>query len=111
MDRRRKRLFDRIVEHYVTSRDFNGLYVSSSTFTRRDVRAVRRLVREGKVQVVSENDFSNPHIRPWGSKRSIEDRLADVDAVDTGMTLCLYPTSLGMEGRLELGLWRGEPYR
>lgn len=112
MRRRRDRtIFDRIVEHYVTSRDFNGLYMSKPTWTRRDRCAVGRLVREGMVQVVSEADYLNPHIRPWASKRSISDQLADIDAVQTGMALCLYPTRRGMEERPELALWPIEPYR
>lgn len=111
MRRARRKILDDVIEHYVTSGDFNGLALRPSTLTQRQLRHVRRLVADGHLQVVSEADFINPHIRPWASKRSVEDQVADVDNLSDTMHLCLYPTPAAMAGRAELETFLEEPYR
>jgi len=64
-------IFNRIVERYRNSRDFNGLHFLGETEGTR--AAVIALVRDDLVQVVSEEDYPNPHIRPWPSRRSLDE--------------------------------------
>ncbi len=43
------------------------------------------LVRAGLVQVVSGEDWMNPHIRPWASRRSAE---SQVESLRSGQRVC-----------------------
>ncbi len=61
--------------------------------------AAAELIRDGLIQAVSTKDFLNPHIRPWQSRRSIEDQTDEIRALTPESdTVCLYPTKLGMKG-------------
>jgi hypothetical protein len=100
-----------VVFAYVESGDFNGFRVDATTFSEHQLDDARRLVAAGVLQVVTEEDYPNPHIRPWASRRTREDQIADLGRVGDGRTVCLYPTSEAMEGRPELLLWPNEPYR
>jgi hypothetical protein len=111
MRRREKRLLDEVVGYYLASGDFNGLYVRPGSTSRSRQKATRELVGSEYLQVVTEADYLNPHIRPWASKRTVEDQLADVDQAADGWGYCLYPTPRAMEGRPEVGRWPNEPYR
>ena len=108
---KRRRVLDRVVGQYITSGDFNGFHVTKSTLSSGELVAVRNLVRDGQLQVVGDADYLNPHIRPWASKRTIEEQLADLDRIANGTTLCLYPTPAAMASRPEAKLWPDQPYR
>jgi hypothetical protein len=64
-------LLAKVVDHYLTSREFNGLPVGQSTGP---MSNAEQLIRDGLVQLVTSTDYLNTHIRPWlkttGSARS-----------------------------------------
>ncbi len=105
----KEELFKRITEFYRDSRDFNGMYFSGDTEDER--AAAVALVREGLVQVVAEADFINPHIRPWPSKRSVDEQVSSITALDgTGYGVCLYPTPLSLKRPGTRRAYRGRPF-
>jgi hypothetical protein len=104
-------VLDMVVSAYIESGDFNGLRVDATTFSQEQLEEARRLVGAGLLQVVSQQDYLNPHIRPWASRRTLEDQVADLGRVGDGGSACLYPTPEAMEGRPELLRWPDEPYR
>lgn len=72
---------------------------------------LEQLVQDGLVQVVSEHDFPNPHIRPWASRRTIDSQLDDLKTADKGgPPVCLYPTPAAMEVRLPDSLHAQSPF-
>lgn len=90
-------LLEKVRNRYLDSQDFNGLHVKGGDV---DLKVpAEELLQSGLVQVVSFADFSNPHIRPWVSKRTIEDQLLDIRELseDDPHGFCLYPTSFAME--------------
>jgi hypothetical protein len=103
-------LLDKIIEQYLSSRDFNGLYVDNDSDLDRS-EAVR-LVQEGLVQVVDETDWMNPHIRPWPSRRSVSEQTESINSLgDENYGLCVYPTAKAMQGITFGERYTGEPYR
>ena len=91
-------LLKRATDHYLKSGDFNGLYFHESEPDQRQ-EAVD-LVRGGYLQVVSEADYPNPHIRPWPSRRSVEDQVGDVEKLpESDYGVCLYPTAKALSPR------------
>lgn len=103
-------LMGRIRERYLGSRDFNGLHIRAKLVEPARAPAIE-LVEAGLVQVVTAADYMNIHIRPWPSRRPVEDQIQDMrglSAADYGV--CLYPTAAGMRGvRLPARL-NGRPY-
>jgi hypothetical protein len=57
-------LLREVLKFYGSSPDFNGLYLTGEDRAR--TSAAVELVREGMVQVVSQEDYLNPHIRAAG---------------------------------------------
>ncbi len=103
-------LLEEVVKQYLESRDFNGYYFHKASAT--VLAEAKKLLNEGFVQVVDENDYPNPHIRPWRSKRSTEDQLRSLEEATTGeYGACLYPTASALEGRLPPELYTDQPYR
>lgn len=103
-------LLDRIIDHYRSSNDFNGLRFMGEREEERAAAAA--LVRDGRVQVVSEADYPNPSIRPWPSRRSLDQQvesIAELDGNDYG--LCLYPTPLVLSKPSTRRAYRGQPFR
>lgn len=75
------------------------------------VRSAVELVREGRLQVVSEADWMNPRIRPWPSQRTIEQQVESITSLaENGYSVCLYPTELGMKGVRLLKRFEGRPF-
>lgn len=103
-------LLQKVVDHYLTSSDFNGLRVDSGDFTAVELGLLQDLVSEGQLQVVSEEDFPNPSIRPWSSRRSVESQAQDLSRLDE-QPVCLYPTPIALQDRSESGRWNDQPYR
>lgn len=95
---------------YLRSGDFNGLYIGadiSNTF----LDAAVSLVRNGLLQVMSTEDYLNPHIRPWASRRTVEQQIGSLEALpDVDYGVCLYPTALGMKGVRLPKRMSGRPY-
>lgn len=107
-----RQVLDRVVTHYIESGDFNGLYVDKDRTSREELEAVDVLVRDGLVQVVGDEDYVNPHIRPWASKRTTDAQIEDIRGIaDSRYGFCLYPTLLAMAGRPELATFDAQPYR
>lgn len=87
-----------VTDCYLKSRDFNGYYLGGDIDTVVLGRA-KQLVRDGIIQVVDEQDYMNPHIRPWPSRRTIEEQVESLDALPGAkFGLCLYPTPQALSG-------------
>jgi hypothetical protein len=104
----RDALLAEVVEQYLRSGDFNGLAFADET--RRD--SAKALIREGLVEVIGEEDFPNPHIRPWANRRSTDEQVASLDAAVDGTTsgVCLYPLSKALVGQEEVQALSDKPY-
>ncbi|MGW0052615.1 hypothetical protein [Nocardia nova] len=102
-------LLDSIIDKYLSSGDFNGLYIHHESPEK--LSAATRLVENGLVQVVDGNDYMNCHIRPWSSRRSVDEQIASINGLpEAGYGLCLYPTPKAMS-EYDLGdRFRDEPY-
>lgn len=86
-------LLERVINHYLTSREFNGLPVGRSSGTHDNAA---RLLRDGLVQLVTNTDYMNTHIRPW-VRDDVKRQEAELSAVAAGEQQgCLYPTSKAM---------------
>jgi hypothetical protein len=106
----RQLLLDQVLNQYRTSGDFNGFYVGPKDSDLFDSAA--DLTQAGLVQVVSEKDYVNPHIRPWPSKRSLEDQIGSINDLATSeYGLCLYPTPKALEEHRVPDAYPDEPYR
>lgn len=93
-------MLDKIIKFYLNSGDFNGLPLRPDA-TEADIIEAIKLVKQGLIQVVAQEDYLNPHIRPWQSMRSSDEQVLSLtslkDAGEYGVT-CLYPTHKGMKG-------------
>lgn len=70
------------------------------------------LVRAGLVEVITDDDYPNPHIRPWPCRRSREQQIQDIARPDhDNHALCLYPTAVALQDRLDSQLFVDQPYR
>jgi hypothetical protein len=71
-----------------------------------------QLTQDGMVQVVSEDDYLNPHIRPWPSKRSVESQIESIQRMERGsFGVCLYPTSKALKKYRVRNRYADQPYR
>jgi hypothetical protein len=97
------------VERYLTSGDFNGFYISEG-----DPRgpAAETLIRERRIEVVAQDDFPNPHIRPWASRRSVHEQIDSLRNAVAGTEygVCLYPLPSVLETRDEVKALADRPY-
>lgn len=91
----RDQLLAEVVERYLRSGDFNGLFVGAGDPRR---AAAEELVRGGLIEVIGEEDFPNPHIRPWASRRTLDEQVASLAAAVKGTSygVCLYPVSTAL---------------
>jgi len=105
-----QQLLKRIIDHYLRSRDFNGSYFHEEAEA--DRKEAIELVREGLVQVVGEVDYPNPHIRPWPTRRSIDEQVASIETLLTSQYgVCLYPTPKALASRRISKALADRPYR
>lgn len=84
-----------VIEKYLSSKDFNGLYVHA--LSENDKKEVQQLIEDGVIEVVTVDDYMNPHIRPWSPRTSQEEQakaIEDLDKQEYGV--CLYPTRQAM---------------
>lgn len=103
-------LLTEVLAQYRTSRDFNGFYVGPDKTDLFDPAIA--LTRAGLIQVVSEKDYPNPHIRPWPSKRSLEDQVESIhDLTGSDYGLCLYPTPKALANHPAPDHYSDEPFR
>lgn len=112
MSDQKKPLLKEIIEFYLTSRDFNGLPLRADA-TETNIAKAIELTKQGIIQVVTEDDYLNPHIRPWQSKRSVDDQVDSLRALkgagEYGVA-CLYPTHKGMKGIRLPSRYSSRPY-
>lgn len=103
-------LLELVLAHYRTSSDFNGLRIDGTS--PEICRSAADLIRDGLIEVVSEDDFPNPSVRPWPSRRTAEDQAESVLALHgTDSAVCLYPTSKALAEHPHDTPYEGEPFR
>lgn len=101
-----------VVDRYLKSGDFNGLYLPPGTESDL-VDDAKQLTLSGLVQVMADEDYPNPHIRPWPSRRTVESQaqsLADLADVDAHYGVVLYPTPLALRGVRVPRRLKGHPF-
>ena len=93
-------LLDDVIKFYLNSRDFNGLPLGPHAKASEVVEAIE-LTKQGLIQLMTSDDYLNPHIRPWQSRRSTDEQVESLttlkDAGEYGL-VCLYPTHKAMKG-------------
>jgi len=95
------------IEHYLNSREFNGMPVGESTGSH---AGAEQLISNGLIQLVTTTDYMNQHIRPW-SKEDWGRQIAELAVVVRGELMgCLYPTQKAMKAHAPT-LTHSEPYR
>ncbi len=99
-----------VVESYLDSGDFNGRFTNDRSYNDVELELVGQLILEGAIEVVAEADFPNPSIRPWPSRRSAQDQVADLSRL-TAHPIYLYPTNSALVQRQEVVELSQEPYR
>jgi hypothetical protein len=100
-----------VIARYRMSSDFNGLHFRPTRTTAERAEAAR-LIRDGLIEVVSEQDYPNPHIRPWPTRRSIDEQAADVEKMaPDSYGVCLYPTAAALKRSRTRRKYPDEPYR
>lgn len=104
-------LMKAVVDQYLKSGDFNGLYIPTDADLEL-VEVAKVMVTDGRLQVmVSEVDYPNPHIRPWPSRRTIKsqsDSLNELASARNGVVL--YPTPLALGGVRVPSRLKGHPF-
>jgi hypothetical protein len=97
-------------DKYLDSADFNGLHLTAD-IGQPVLAAAADLVLAGRLQVVSGEDFLNIHVRPWASRRSLEEQAGSlVNLSDGDYGVALYPTALGMQDVELPERFSGRPY-
>ena len=100
MTNQEKTLLEEVIKFYLDSRDFNGLTLRPDAKEADIIEAIE-LTKQDLVQVMTQDDYLNPHIRPWQSMRSIDEQTGSLttlkDADEYGL-VCLYPTHKAMKG-------------
>ena len=100
-----------IFQQYFRSPDFNGLPLVGETLD--DVKTEsKKLVHDGLVQVVGDEDYLNPHIRPWQSRRSLKSQMKSIDMLKPKKpSVVLYPTPKALKSYKGKKRYPGMPYR
>ena len=100
MSTRKESLLNDAIKFYLNSRDFNGLPLGPDAKESEVAEAIE-LTKQGLIQVMTSDDYLNPHIRPWQSRRSTDEQVESLttlkDAGEYGLA-CLYPTHKAMKG-------------
>lgn len=81
-------LLSQVKEYYLMSRDFNGLPICK--ITDYNIEDIVSLINDNLIEILSENDVINPHIKGFNLKLSKEHRIENIK--DTKKLSCLYPT-------------------
>lgn len=99
-----------IRERYLGSGEFNGLHIRSKLVEPARAPAIE-LLKAGLIEVTTGADYMNIHIRPWPSRRSIEEQIQDISELSRAdYGVCLYPTAAGMKGVRLSSKLNGRPY-
>ena len=81
-------LLSQVKEYYLMSRDFNGLPICK--ITDYNIEDIVSLINDNLIEILSENDVINPHIKGFNLKLSKEHQIENIK--DTKKLSCLYPT-------------------
>lgn len=81
-------LLSQVKEYYLMSRDFNGLPICK--ITDYNIEDIVSLINDNLIEILSENDVINPHIKGFNLKLSKEHKIENIK--DTKKLSCLYPT-------------------
>jgi hypothetical protein len=100
-------LLSNILKQYLYSGDFNGYLFKGGAADA--IEEAVKLVREGQAEVISEEDFPNPHIRPWPCRRSEADQVRSV-LESAEHPICLYPTTTTLAKTRRGKRYPNEPY-
>lgn len=101
-----------VIESYLESGDFNGLTIRGALPEGWDARALAGAIRADLIEVITQADFMNVHVRPWPSRLSAEGQVIAALAAagpGSGEVVCLYPTAASVSGRA-LPEYEGRPY-
>jgi len=96
-------LLVRVVDHYLSSRDFNGLPVDEDM----DVDVVAALIASGHLSLNRGDRHPNPHIRAFASE-PIKKQLAKLKK--DGLAGCLYPEPEHLEKVVDRTKYQGRPF-
>jgi len=86
-------VLDEIVKYYITSHDFNGLPVYNMKHY--DYKILCELIDEGLIEVLSEKEVINPHIKGFNFNIPIEQQKENISK-ETNYSV-LYPTRKALE--------------
>lgn len=93
-----RELIKKVKRRYLNSRDFNGLHIRRDRTADAELEAAVELVEAGLVQVVGHSDYMNIHIRPWPSRRTSIEQIAELrELTDDDYGVALYPLAKAME--------------
>jgi len=99
-----------IVDHYLNSRDFNGLPASSLAVTEADRRSVvLELLKTVQAEAVFGDRHPNPHIKAFAAE-PLEEQIRKVEAHEDLEHVCLYPTSNVLEAVVDPSRYPGRPF-
>jgi hypothetical protein len=106
-------LLNAIVEHYLGSRDYNGLpaYVATTTMSAPidEVKeALAHLITESKSSVLFGDRHPNPHIRAFEDE-PISDQLEKLRRLN-GDHFVMYPTAMVLANAVVQSQYNGRPY-
>jgi hypothetical protein len=91
-------LLKTVKRRYMESRDFNGLHVSTTRNSCDEIQAAAELANAGLVEVVGPSDYMNIHIRPWPSRRTVAEQVAELrELSDEDYGVCLYPKAKALK--------------
>lgn len=106
-------LLTALVEHYLTSGDYNGLpgYVATTTLAAsiEEVKAaLEHLIGAGKASVLFGDRHPNPHIRAFEDE-PVSDQLDKLRKL-SGDYFVMYPTADVLAGAVDRSQYAGRPY-
>lgn len=96
-------LLGRVVNHYLTSRDFNGLPAAEGM----DVDVIADLIASGHLSLNRGDRHHNPHIRAFAAE-PIEEQLAKLKR--DGLAGCLYPEPKHLECVIDCSRYHDRPF-
>lgn len=102
-------LLQKIVEHYLHSRDFNGLPLREIEHNARP--ELISLLKTQFVECVFEDDWMNPHIRPWHSKRTADEQISLLMENDEYNHGCVYPLEIATSDFIDVQQFVDRPYQ
>lgn len=96
-----------VIHFYLDSGDFNGLPVEVHD---QRGKAFRQLLADGLIEVTSGRAFLNPHIKPWGPRKSWEQERSLNESLAGDGLACVYPSPAAMSS-VDLSHMADRPYQ